>query len=87
MLAAERPQVSCVIGYAALTDFPALPTQRTSGMLTGAAPSAAPRYAYNLAAAAFGTNRLAELSPALQAGRINWLPGFTKPPSPIVAQR
>jgi len=59
MLAAERPRVRCVIGYAALTDLPALPTQRTSGMLTGAAPSAGPLYAYNLAVAAFGANRLA----------------------------
>jgi acetyl esterase/lipase len=73
MLAADRPQIRCVIALAPETDLPALAKQRTSHsstLLTGQAASTGPAYAYNLAVAAFGASRLVALSPALQAKRI-----------------
>jgi acetyl esterase/lipase len=70
MLAAERPEVRCAIGYAAPVDLPALPAERTSGALPGQTTSSGPAYVYNLAAAAFGASQLAKMSPALQAGQI-----------------
>jgi dipeptidyl aminopeptidase/acylaminoacyl peptidase len=73
MLASARPRVRCVIALAAATDLPALARQRTSpsaSKLDGEAPDFGPRYAYNLAAAAFGRRSLAALSPALHAHAI-----------------
>jgi dipeptidyl aminopeptidase/acylaminoacyl peptidase len=73
MLAVYRPEIRCVMAFAATTDLPALAGERTapsSVALTGAATDVGPMYAYNLAVAAFGRSRLAALSPALQAKRI-----------------
>lgn len=70
MLAAERPELRCAIGFAAPVDLPALPAERTSGTLPGQPTSSGPHYVYNLALAAFGARELEKLSPALQAQRI-----------------
>jgi acetyl esterase/lipase len=73
MLAAERPEIRCVMGFAAPTDLPAFANERTSvasTRITGVARTAGPRYAYNLAVAAFGRDRLEALSPALHARQI-----------------
>ncbi len=73
MLAVERPEIRCVMAFAAPTDLPAFLSERTSPTsvpLTGAATDVGPKYSYNLAVAAFGRARLVALSPALQAARV-----------------
>lgn len=70
VLATRRP-LSCVIARGGITDLVSIDSQTAPDVNTGLPQSTGPMWVKQLAIAAFGADRLAELSPALHLDQIH----------------